>query len=118
MRRSPSTREAETAMKKLASGESIAARDKQARSVIEGLEADVVDLGAGLRHRRDRPAKARLCPTIGKSACRTTARPTHRPSSFWFARAIPKASRTGTTWSVTRGLGDHAQSQDLRRSAQ
>ena len=38
-------------------------------------------------------------PRTGRSACPTTAHLTRRPSCSWCARATPKASRTGTTWS-------------------
>ena len=54
--------------------------------------------GAGLRHRRHRRS-ASCCRPTGRSACRTTARPTPRPSCSWCARATRRASRTGTTWS-------------------
>ena len=40
-----------------------------------------------------------LIPPTGRSACRTTARPTPRRSCSWCARATRRASRTGTTWS-------------------
>ena len=72
---------------------------KQARSVIDGLEADVVTLAlAG-----DIDAIARTagcCPTTGRRACRRTARLTPRRSCSWCARATRSASSTGTTWCV------------------
>ena len=71
---------------------------KQARAVIDGLEADVVTLA--LAYDIDAIAEqgeAAAAPT-GRSACRTTARRTPRPSCSWCARATRRASRTGTTW--------------------
>jgi ABC-type sulfate transport system substrate-binding protein len=71
---------------------------KQARSVIDGLDADVVTLA--LAGDTDALHKnGGWIPKTGKSACRTTRRPTPRPSCWWCARATPRASRTGTTWS-------------------
>ena len=71
---------------------------KQARAVIDGLEARRRDTGAGLRYRRHfRESRARF-PQTGKVVFPTTARPTARRLRFWSARAIPRASRTGTTW--------------------
>ena len=72
---------------------------KQARSVIDGLRGRRGHAGAGLRHRRHRRARQAARRPTGRSACRTTARPTPRPSSSWCARATRRASRTGTTWS-------------------
>ena len=57
------------------------------------------DAGARLRHRRDRRAEPAGCRRTGRRGCRTTARPTPRPSCSWCARATPRASRTGATWS-------------------
>ena len=70
---------------------------KQARAVIDGLEADVVTLALAY----DIDAIAESGPPrrrTGRSACRTTARPTPRPSCSSCARATRRASRTGTTW--------------------
>jgi len=70
---------------------------KQARSVIDGLEADVVTLALAY----DVDAlhdKARLIPADWQNACRRTPRPTPRPSCSWCARAIPRASPTGQIW--------------------
>jgi sulfate transport system substrate-binding protein len=68
---------------------------KQARSVIDGLEADVVTLA--LAYDIDEIAeKGKLLPgRLAESACRTTARPTPRPTSSWCARATPRASELG-----------------------
>ena len=55
------------------------------------------DAGAGRRHRRHRPRSQAACRRTGRSACRTTPRPTPRPSCSWCARAIRRASRTGPT---------------------
>jgi hypothetical protein len=69
---------------------------KQAQSVINGLEADVVTLA--LAYDIDaiarRPAR---CRPTGKSGCRTTARLTPRRLFFSSAKAIPSKSRIGTT---------------------
>ena len=70
---------------------------KQARAVIDGLEADVVTLG--LAYDIDAIAeKADCCRRIGKSGCPTTAVPTLRRSCCWCAREIRKASRIGMIW--------------------
>ena len=71
---------------------------KQARSVIDGLEADVVTLALAY----DIDAlyeRAKLIPKDWqKRLPEQQLRPTPRPSSSWCARATPRASRTGTTW--------------------
>ncbi len=72
---------------------------KQARSVIDGLEADVVTLAlaydidaiarareAAARRLAEAPAAQQLAVHLDRS-------------SSWCARATPRASRTGTTWS-------------------
>ena len=70
---------------------------KQARAVIDGLEADVVTLA--LAYDIDSIAdKGKLLPPTGRSACPTTARPTSRRSCSWSARETRRGSRTGTTW--------------------
>jgi ABC-type sugar transport system substrate-binding protein len=70
---------------------------KQARSIIDGIEADVATLALqAISTPWSRTAMSR--PT-GKSACRTTARPIAPPSCSWSRRAIPRASRIGTIWS-------------------
>ena len=90
---------------------------KQARSVIDGLQADVVTLA--LADDIDAIAAHGQAPAArtGRAGCRTTARPTPRPSCSWCARAIPRASTTGTTWCKPGRRGDHAEPQDLRRRA-
>ena len=72
---------------------------KQARAVIDGLEADVVTLA--LAYDIDAIARARQADSArtGRRGCRTTARRTPRRSSSWSARATRRRSRTGTTWS-------------------
>ena len=61
---------------------------KQARAVIDGLQADIVTLA--LAYDIDAISQnAGLCPRIGKSACRRTALPTLQPLFFWCERAIP-----------------------------
>lgn len=70
---------------------------KQARAVIDGLEADVVTLA--LAYDVDSIAqRARLFPATGNRACRRTARRTRPPSCSWCARAIRRKSRTGWIW--------------------
>ena len=68
---------------------------KQARSVIDGLDADVVTLA--LAYDIDAIAERACSRPTGKRASRATALPTRRPSSSWFARATPSRSRTGPT---------------------
>ena len=69
----------------------------QARAVIDGLDADVVTLA--LAGDIDAIAKSgKIAGRTGRPACRTTRRPTPRPSCSWCARATRRASRTGTTW--------------------
>ena len=61
----------------------------QARSVIDGLQADVVTLA--LAYDIDAIATRRsCCPPTGRCACRTTARPTPRRSCSWCASGNPK----------------------------
>jgi sulfate/thiosulfate-binding protein len=71
---------------------------KQARSIIDGLDADVATLAlAG-----DTDAlhtNGGWIPKTGRSAAAQQRRPTPPPSCWWCARATPRASRTGTTWS-------------------
>jgi ABC-type sulfate transport system substrate-binding protein len=69
---------------------------KQARSVIDGLEADVVTLGLGVRHRRHRRARQACCRPTGSrrlpdNSC--TLHIDHRASGA--AKAIPNTSTTG-----------------------
>ena len=66
----------------------------QARAVIDGLQADVVTLA--LAYDIDAIAARALSRRTGRSDCRRMRRPTPRPSCSWCARAIPRASRTGT----------------------
>ena len=70
---------------------------KQARGVIDGLQADVVTLA--LAYDIDAISQnAGLLPQIGRNVSRRTVRLTRRPSSSWYAREIPNRSRTGTIW--------------------
>ena len=74
-----------------------AASGAQARAVIDGLKADVVTLA--IAYDIDQIAEiAKLLPADWQAACRTTAAPTIRPSCSWFAKAIRRTSRIGTTW--------------------
>lgn len=65
----------------------------QARSVLDGLQADVVTLA--LAYDIDALATKGLVAPTGRSACRTTHRRTHRPSCFLCAKATRSRSRTG-----------------------
>ena len=67
---------------------------KQARSVIDGLEADVVTLA--LAYDVDEIARKGCWPPTGRRSCRRMRRPIRRPSCFWCAREIRKPSRIGT----------------------
>ena len=70
---------------------------KQARSVIDGLEADVVTLA--LAYDIDALAtQGELIPANWQRDCRTTALPIPRPSCFWCARAIRRAFMIGAIW--------------------
>ena len=70
---------------------------KQARAVIDGLDADVVTLA--LAYDIDAIAdKAHLLPTDWQKRLPDNSCPTPRPLSCWCARAIQGASTTGTTW--------------------
>ena len=60
---------------------------KQARSIIDGLEADVAPWRWPATSTRC-PATATCCRPTGRSACRTTRRPIRRPSCSWSRRAI------------------------------
>lgn len=70
---------------------------KQARSVIDGLDADVVTLALAYDIDEISSQAKSIAPT-GSSGCPTTRRRIRPPSCSWCARAIPSASRTGTTW--------------------
>ncbi len=70
----------------------------QARAVIDGLEADVVTLA--LAYDIDAIAEKGLHrDRLAEAAAAAIRRPTPRPSCSWCARAIRRASRTGTIWS-------------------
>ena len=72
---------------------------KQARSVIDGLEADVVTLA--LAYDIDETARQGQADSgrLAEAPAAQQQRPTPRPSCSWCARATRRASRTGTTWS-------------------
>jgi sulfate/thiosulfate transport system substrate-binding protein len=67
---------------------------KQARSVIDSLQADVVTLA--LAYDVDSIA-ARACGLADAAAAQQCPR-TPLPFCFWCEREIPEASRTGTAW--------------------
>ena len=71
---------------------------KQARAVIDGLEADVVTLALAYDIDAIAEQGQAACRPTGRSGLPTTAAPTPRRSSSWSARATPRGSRTGTTW--------------------
>ena len=72
----------------------------QARAVIDGLDADVVTLALEGDINAIVPSRRRSIPTGARNS-KTIRRLTPRPSSSWSARAIPRASTTGATWSRT-----------------
>ncbi len=74
---------------------------KQARAVIDGLEADVVTLAleSDINAIAEKSGQDRR--RTGAASSPTIHRPTPRRSSSSCARAIPRASRTGATWSRT-----------------
>ena len=61
---------------------------KQARGVIDGLQADVVTLA--LAYDIDATRSTVCWQRTGRSGCRRTHRPIRRRSFFWCVRAIPK----------------------------
>ena len=72
---------------------------KQARAVIDGLEADVVTLALAYDIDAIAEKAGLIAGRLAEAAAATTARPTPRRSCSWCARATRRASRTGTTWS-------------------
>ena len=69
---------------------------KQARAVVDGLQADVVTLALAAdidADRQDRQDQGRLA----EAARSTIPRPTPRPSSSWCARGTRSTSRIGMT---------------------
>ena len=70
---------------------------KQARSVIDGLEADVVTLA--LAYDIDEiAAKAKLLPPNCRRGCRSIRPPIIQRSCFWSGTVIPRGLRIGTIW--------------------
>ena len=69
----------------------------QARAVIYGLEADVATLALASRTSMPSRTGATSCQRIGSAASRTTAHPTPRPSSSWFAKGTRRAFAIGRT---------------------
>lgn len=70
---------------------------KQARSVIDGLAADVVTLA--LASDIDAvAAQAKILPADWQKKLPRTVRPIPRRLCFSYAKEILKASKTGTTW--------------------
>ncbi len=72
---------------------------KQARAVIDGLDADVVTLALESDINAIVKKSGKINRRLARQARRTIPRPTPRRSSSWSARAIPRASRTGAIWS-------------------
>ncbi len=69
---------------------------KQARAVIDGLDADVVTWRLPATSTRS-PRTPTSCRRTGPRSCRTTQHLTPRRSSSSSRRATPRASRTGAT---------------------
>ena len=70
---------------------------KQARAVIDGLDADVVTLA--LAYDVDALCKMENSSRrIGRSVCRTTARPYTSTIVFVVRKETRRRSKTGTTW--------------------
>ena len=69
---------------------------KQARAVIDGLEADVVTLA--LAYDIDAIADRSCFQPTGRHGWHITALPIHPPSSSSYAKGTRNRSRTGTTW--------------------
>ena len=87
---------------------------KQARAVIDGLDADVVTLA--LAYDIDSsPTRGSFCPEWQKRS-RTTALPTCRPSASSSAKATPSRSTWDDLVEAWR-TGDHSEPQDLGGSA-
>ncbi len=88
---------------------------KQARAVIDGLEADVVTLA--LANDIDAIAdKAKLLPTGWQKSLPKNSSPTLQRSSSWCARGTPKISAIGATHS-RRYFGHYSEPQDQRWSS-
>ena len=87
---------------------------RQARSVIDGLEADVVTLA--LAYDIDAIADRGLLPENWQARLPQNSSPTPPPSCSWCARAIPSRSGLGRPGQGRRA-GHHPQPQDFRRRA-
>ena len=85
---------------------------KQARSVIDGLEADVVTMNQA--NDIDAIARAKLIAKDWAKRLPNNSAPTPRPSCSWSRRVIPRASTTGPTW-PSRARGRHPEPEDHRR---
>ena len=85
---------------------------KQARAVIDGLEADVVTLA--LAYDIDAIARGRLAADDWQKRLPHNSAPTPRRSSSWSARETQGDQGLGRPGEARR-RGDHAESQDLRR---
>ena len=70
---------------------------KQARAVIDGLDADVVTLALEGDINAIVENAGKINRRLARQASPTTRRPTPRPSSSSSARATRRASRTGAT---------------------
>ena len=71
---------------------------RQARAVIDGLQADVVTLALAYDIDAIHANGALIDRRLAIAPARTEAHPTRRSSSFWYGRRTPRASRTGTIW--------------------
>ena len=86
---------------------------KQARSVIDGLKADVVTLGAGLGYHRDRACRADQAGLAGETALQFLS--LHLDGRLSRAQGKPKKHQGLEGFDSAGRAGDRAQSQDRRR---
>jgi sulfate/thiosulfate transport system substrate-binding protein len=85
--------------KDLEVSQSHAGSSKQARAILEGLEADVVTFNQVTDI--DALVRAASFPTTGRRILPTMPRPIIRCRHSLSARATRRTSRTGTTWCAT-----------------
>ena len=75
------------------------------------------DAGARQRHRRHRREVGQDPGRLAGASCRTTRRPTPRPSCSWCARATRRALEDWDDLVARRRPGDHPEPEDLGRRA-
>ena len=93
-----------------------AARGKQARAVIDGLEADVRHARARLRHRRDRRERA-CSPTDWQKRLPHNSAPYTSTIVFLVRKGNPKGIKDWGDLVKPGVAGDHAEPEDLGRRA-